>query len=107
LATEPTVAALDKFPLQLSKSNITKWLQDFVAPFYIFSRLHFESLNKVVSNDFLNPSVSISTKQVLQFLSFKKIINESVIEVKDNRINAFSFIQNKKEIKAICTPRDY
>ncbi len=70
LATEPAVAALDKFPLQLSKNTLSKWLQDFIAPFYIFSRLHFESLNKVVSNDFLNPSVSISTKQVLQFLSF-------------------------------------
>jgi hypothetical protein len=84
LATEPAVEASDKFPLQLSKNTLAKWLQDFIAPF-----------------------VSISTKQVLQFLSFRKIINESVIDVKDNRINAFSFIQNKKEIKVICTPRDY
>ena len=107
LATEPTVAASDTFPLQLSKNTLAKWLQDFIAPFYIFSRLHFESLNKVVSNDFLNPSVSISTKQVLQFLSFKKIINESDIIVEDNSITSFSFTHHKKQIKAICTPKDY
>jgi urea transporter/murein DD-endopeptidase MepM/ murein hydrolase activator NlpD len=107
LATKPAVAALDKFPLQLSKSNITKWLQDLIAPFYIFSRLHFESLNKIVSNDFLNPSVSITTKQILQFLSFKKIINESVISVADNRITSFTFTHHKKQIQAICTLKDY
>ena len=107
LSTDPALPAVDKFPLQLGTGNITKWLQDFVAPFFIFSRLHYESLNKPASSDFMNDTVIIESKQVLQYLSIKKIINQSVIEVNESRISSFTFYKNKQEIKAICIPKNY
>jgi Peptidase family M23 len=107
LSTEPALPAIDKFPLQLSSNNMTKWLQDIVSPFVIFSRLHYESLNKTLSNDFLNPAISIESRQTLQFMSIRKITQQFEIAVKDNRILSFTFIKNKKTITAICTPKDY
>ncbi len=107
LSTEPALAAIDKFPLQLSNNYMTKWLQDIVSPFVIFSRLHYQSLNRAVSNDFLNPSISIESKQTLQFMAFKKITHEFLLSIKDNRIESFTFQKNKKTITAICTAKDY
>ncbi len=107
LSTDPEVIATDKFPLQLAKITVIKWLQDFVSPFIIFSRLHYESLNKAVTTDFLNPSITIESKQILQFLSIKKTTNQSVIEINDNQISSFTFQKNNKRIKATCTPKEY
>jgi hypothetical protein len=107
LSTDPVTVVTDTFPLQLTKNTITKWLQDIVSPFIIFGRLHYESINKVTSNDFLNSSISISSKQVLQFLSFKKTTNQSVIEITGNRISSFTFQKNDQQIKAICIPKSF
>ncbi len=107
LTTEVNVVANDKFPLQLRKTTIFQWLQDVVAPFYIFSRLCYESVNKVLSNDFLHPSFQICSKQTLQFLSFNKTINESSIIIENDNISSFSFTKNNKQIKVICKQRDY
>lgn len=107
LSTEPTLPANDKFPLQLSNNNMTKWLQDIASPFVIFSRLYYESWNKTVSNDFLNPVISIESKQTLQFMMIRKITHQFLTTVKDNRILSFTFQKNKKTITAICTPKDY
>lgn len=107
LATDPAITAYDKFPLQLTKHTPAKWLQDLVAPFFIFSRLHYESLNKVVHDNFLSSGITIASKQVLQFLSFKKTTHKFMVDITDNRISSFSFQKNNKQIKAICTPKSY
>lgn len=107
LSTTPEVIAEDKFPLQIAKYTVVRWLQDFVSPFIIFSRLQYESINKAVTADFLNSSITIVSKQILQFLSFKKITNQFVIEINDDKISSFTFLKNKKSLKAICTSKDY
>lgn len=102
LTTEVDIAAMDKFPLQLRKNNVFQWVQDFVAPFYIFSRLSYESKNIAISNDFLHPSFQINSKQHLQFLNINTTINESSINIVDDRITSFSFTNNKKQIMVLC-----
>ena len=107
LSTDPSVIATDKFPLQLAKNTLLKWLQDFVSPFFIFSRLHYESLNVATSTDFLDSTFSIQSKQVLQFLSVKKVTYQFEIVIKDNKISTFSFQRNGKKINAVCTAKEY
>ena len=107
LSTDPVVIAKDLFPLHFSQYNITTWLQDFVSPFIIFSKLHYESVNKETSKDFLNSTVTIKSKQVLQFLGIKKRTRLFTIDIKDNSLTSFTFEINNKEIKAICTPKEY
>ena len=107
LSVLPEITATDKFPLQLGKHNIMQWFQDIVSPFIIFRRLYYESLNSPTSTDFLNPAVTIKSKQVLQFLTIKKLMNEFTVEIKDNRITQFSFQKHNKKIIAVCTPKEY
>ena len=107
LSTDPFVTATDKFPLQLAKNTLLKWLQDFVSPFFIFSRLHYESLNVATSTDFLDSTFNIQSKQVLQFLSVKKVTYQFEIIIKDNKISTFSFLRNGKKINAVCTAKEY
>ena len=107
LSTDPAVITTDQFPLQLTKNTLTKWLQDIVSPFYIFSRLYYESSIETVSSDFLNAAIQINSKQVFQFLSIKKIIQQSAIEIKEDRIFTYTFHKNNQQIKALCTPKEY
>ncbi len=107
LSTDPVVNVTDKFPLQFSKKNITQWLQDIVSPFIIFKRLCYESLNTVVSTDIMGTTVTITSKQTVAFLSIQKITNEFVIDIRDNKINSFTFQKNNQSIKAVCTQKNY
>ena len=107
LSSEPSVIVTDKFPLQLTKNTAIKWLQDIVSPFIIFGQLYYESFHKTRSNDFLNPSITIESKQILEFLSIKKSTHQFAIEISDSRISSFSFQKNHQQIKAVCVPKTY
>ena len=107
LSVEPALPAYDKFPLRLNRGNPLQWLQDIVAPFVIFSRLHYRSLNKVESPNFLNPSISIESSQTGHFLFYKKTLRNFTVMVKDSRIRSFTFQKNNKNLIAICSPKDY
>lgn len=102
-STEPLCVTTDKFPLQLSNNNPGKWLQDLIAPFYIFRRLYYQSTNKVLSNDIFNAEILISTGQTLQYFTFKKEILSSEILIKEGKINSYNFTQHNKSTKVICT----
>lgn len=105
LSAEYPVVVRDQFPLQWSHSNPGKWLQDLVAPFYIFRRLHYESENKVVSGGFFDTALTISSRQTLQYLAFRKCTQESVIEISDQKIMSFTFLRKNKKIKITCLPK--
>jgi urea transporter len=105
LSTEEAAMVLDKFPLQWSKNNPGKWLQDLIAPFYIFRRLHYESENKITSGGFFDAAISICSRQTLQYLAFRKCTMESVIEISDQQIKSFTFSNKNKNIKVICLPK--
>ena len=106
LSTEPSVAVADKFPLQLASNTLVKWLQDIVSPFFIFSRLLYESQNIAVTTDFFNSSVTINSKQILRFLSFQKTKFQSTVQISGDKISSFTFQRNNKQTTAICTPKE-
>ncbi len=105
LSTEYPVVIHDKFPLQWSKNNPGKWLQDLIAPFYIFRRLHYESENKITSGGFFDEAISVCSRQTLQYLAFRKTTVESVVEIKGQQIHSFTFLKNNKNIKVLCVPK--
>lgn len=101
LSTEPSFPVLDTFPLQHTKTTVFKWLQDVLAPFILFSRLRYKSLSKILADDIFNPSIIINSTQILQVLSFKKVINRLVVEVRGGKISNLSFQKNGRSITAI------
>ncbi len=105
LSTEDPVIIYDQFPLQWSHNNPGKWLQDLVAPFYIFRRLHYESENKVAAGGFFDTAITVCSRQTLQYLAFRKFTMESVIEIKEQKIISFTFLKNRKKTEVTCLPK--
>jgi len=105
LSTESPAVTKDKFPLQMSSNNPGKWLQDLVAPFYIFRRLMFESENKISSTDTFNEAVTIKSRKTMQYFAFKKVKSEAIIEIKDKKITSFTLSKGQKNIQALCIPK--
>lgn len=105
LSTEDEIVLTDKFPLQFALLDPIRWLQDFVAPFYIFSRLLFQSKNHVSGNDFFENNVTINSSQTLQFFNTRKIVSSAQIEVVKNKIQSFSIQTKNIQIIATCVPK--
>jgi hypothetical protein len=100
--TNPDVRVSDQFPLLLSKNGLLKWVQDLVSPFYVFSRLFYESENFASGNDFFGENMTINSRQTTQFLTTRKIVSESTVQIKDNKVASFTMVRNHKTIEAIC-----
>jgi len=84
----------DSVPLIHFNSKALKWIQDFMAPFYLFTKAEYTSHFKDVDS-LLEPSEATLVSSVeARFLnvSFRKINFE--IETKYKRIHQFSFLQN-------------
>ena len=101
LITESQGVTNDSFPLQLSRNNPGKWLQDFLAPFYIFRRLRFESNFKLTSG--ANPkTITIESKQTLHYFNKIWIKSESEITIDSGIIQSFKITKGNKTIQAKC-----
>lgn len=93
----------DSVPLIHFNSKALKWIQDFIAPFYLFTKAEYTSHFKDVDS-LLEPSEATLVSSVeARFLnvSFRKINFE--IETKYKRIHQFSFLQNGIKKTYICT----
>ena len=102
LTTDPGIVARDQFPLQLSNNNAGKWIQDVVAPFYIFRKLLFESESSRNAADVFSDVVTIQSRQTLQYFNSRFKKSDAVIEIEGGKIKAFTFTQDKMTIKAQC-----
>jgi urea transporter/murein DD-endopeptidase MepM/ murein hydrolase activator NlpD len=102
LSTELPSVVQDEFPLQWSRNNPGKWLQDLAAPFYIFRRLYYESENRLSEGSFFDAGVTVISRQLLQYPGFRKQLRESVIGIKENRLQSFTFNGPKNE-SITCT----
>ncbi len=103
LSTETQVPVYDKFPLQFSKTSPGKWLQDVIAPFYIFRKIHYKSMNIAQTDESI---ITIKSGQDLEY--FNKLIPKSsaIIEIEEQKIKSFQFSDKTKKIKVSCTPKE-
>lgn len=102
LSTDHEITITDSFPLQFSRNYFIKFVQDFIAPFYIFSRLLFKSSNHVNNSDFINNIIHIQSSQFLKLFTSTKKISSSTIKISHDKIAEFSIQINNKMITAIC-----
>ncbi len=103
LFTEEGTVVTDEFPLQWSRNNPGKWLQDFAAPFVIFRRLLYRSENRQGEGSYFDRETRISSRQSLQYPGFERKANESEIVVREGKIAAFSFMYHNQVKEALCT----
>jgi hypothetical protein len=88
------VEVTDSVSLNYFNSPLFQWLQDFVAPFYLFTKASYMSQSTKIDNVHQPTSTTITSSVEAKFLNFnfRKINFE--IEIKENNIHQFSFTQN-------------
>ena len=88
------VEVTDSVSLNYFNSPLFQWLQDFVAPFYLFTKASYMSQSTKIDNVHQPTSTTITSSVEAKFLNynFRKISFE--LEIKENNIHQFSFTQN-------------
>ena len=63
LSNNIALTVTDYFPLNIFKPNAINWLQDIVAPFYIFIKMKFEYAILQDENGLNNNKISFTSKR--------------------------------------------
>ena len=94
--------AKDNVPVIHFNSKWIQWLQDFVAPFYLFTKANYIS-QFVYTDNLITPQIiKIKSGVEAKFIdrTFRKINFE--MELKDNKIQTFSINHKGKTDKYLC-----
>ncbi len=103
LSSEKELTLVDHFSLNIFLSTPLKWVQDLLAPFFLFIQLKYESTVVLDSNHIGLSRQIINSKQIQELVWKKTVKSESSIIIENGHISEFSFITNQKKIKAICS----
>ena len=102
LSSENKVVVKDTYPLNIFRFNLLRWIQDIVAPFFIFIKIKYES-ESVKEDGFLSSGkLSLSSKRIQHIGWSKKIISKSTIIIENNSIQSFCIELKHKTINALC-----
>jgi murein DD-endopeptidase MepM/ murein hydrolase activator NlpD len=102
LASDIEVPVKDQYPLNVYGLSPLRWLQDLVAPFWIFIRIEFEMLQQG-SHDYLNSDqVTLNSKRTHRVFSFSKEKSSASIHIQKGNINHFTIRSSTYNIMAIC-----
>ncbi len=105
-STDPACVVQDEFPQQWTRTNLGKWLQDLIAPFYIFRRLVFASRTQVTGGSIFEPAITVSSETQLQYLHMKHIYHQAEVRIEQNRIVSFEVYSHLRKTKIICKSND-
>ncbi len=103
LSSERPLTITDYFPVNSFVSTPIKWLQDLLAPFYLFIRLRYQSEVAVNTNQIGSGRQVIESCQIQELLWKTKQKTESSIIIKNGRITEFSFISKDRKTNAVCS----
>lgn len=96
------IAVSDQVPVIHFNSKWIQWLQDFIAPFYLFTKANYTS-EFVYTDNLMTPRL-IQIKSTVE----AKFINKSFrtinfkLQLKDNKIEGFSISHKAKKEKYTC-----
>lgn len=102
LYTADPTRVTDEYPLRWSNNNPGKWLQDLIAPFFIFRHLVYQSENEGMNGNFFDPEINIQSSQTIQYPGISRTLQTSLIQVKQKKISSFTFQKKDKTIQALC-----
>lgn len=96
------VLITDSVPLIHFSNWLVKPIQDFIAPFYLFTKAVFTSTFANADDQYAPQRLTINSQVESTFMSktIRKINFE--IELKDNAIDRFKIIQNKTVTSYLC-----
>lgn len=102
LSSERALTINDYFPINSFVSAPIKWIQDLLAPFYLFIRLRYESTVAVNTNQIGGSRQIIESYQIQELLWKTKQKTESSIIIENGKITEFSFNSKDRKTNAVC-----
>lgn len=102
LGVYPEFKIEDQFPIPLFKFNALSWIQDFCAPFVIFTKYTYQSKVHTVNNDSAPEKISIISKVEKRFLGYKYSDHNYLLCLKDNKIESFGEFSGNDKTKYLC-----
>lgn len=102
LSSEKDIVIKDTYPINIYGNNIVRWIQDLVAPFFIFIKINYES--KINFNEgFLSiGNLYFKSSQSKNIGWIKKQLSTSTIKIENNSIKSFTIELPNKNIHATC-----
>jgi len=103
LGTNDSIEIHDALPLNMiNKTKFTSWVHDFIAPFYSFITVNYQS--KVLSTDSVLGSGQIKLASGIKTKGIGKseVSGSSLIFINENGITAFEYLSENTKIKATC-----
>ncbi len=103
LSSDKPIIVKDHFPLNVFSVNPIKWLQDVLAPFYLFIRVKFESEVKQTDGLLNSGSIFFTSKQTLELFGIGKPQSTARVHIKNGQIQSFSITNKQQTISALCS----
>ncbi len=102
LSSEKAITVTDSYPLNAFGIHPLKWLQDFVAPFFIFMKMKFNSI--IQQNDGLLSSgrIVLESRQSKNIFLNNKETMKAKVEVENGQLQSFTIYLPNKTIEAKC-----
>jgi hypothetical protein len=101
LAYYPNVVIKDEVPLIHFQPNATRWLQDLVAPFYLFTRAEFRQWAGEADNPIQPSRLFLNTEINVRVFSRQMERIHSEGEFMDGALNSFTLNTSQTCIRAL------
>jgi hypothetical protein len=104
LANPEQNTIVDSMPLNIMKTQnkLTIWLQDFIAPFYSFTKINYNLNFKTNENAFDSNSLNLYSNVEVMSFNKSKEFSKAHITVNEKGIESFSFSSKNQKLKAAC-----
>jgi urea transporter len=103
LSSDKAITVTDYFPLNNSRMNVLKWLQDLVSPFYLFIRMRYVSKVKQDENLLQNSSNSFESEQTQELFWKRKKLFSAVTRIEKGQLDSFTIHINHQTIQVQCS----
>jgi len=102
LTTEMETIVEDQFPISTLRQNLIIYLQDILAPFFIFIKLTFKIIIPKIEVNLYEEKIILNSQQIHQLGLSKKSISTSEIIIQNKSIQSFTINIQNKNLQLSC-----
>ena len=103
LSSQSKINVKDYFPVNVFSVSVVKWLQDVLAPFFIFIRMRFESEVKQDDGLLNSGNISFTSVKILELFGKNKQQSTATVNIKNGQLSSFIIQTNNQTIQATCS----
>ena len=103
LSSQSKINVKDYFPVNVFSVSVVKWLQDVLAPFFIFIRMRFESEVKQDDGLLNSGNISFTSIKILELFGKNKQQSTATVNIENGQLSSFIIQTNNQTIQATCS----